>query len=385
MVHKLKSPAHRENWRIMTEEIKLVFSPSGANINLSVEPLKSQGLHGIFTGRGSAGKTNFLCILADEGKRNGIPFVMYDWSGDTVGVRNAGNVVVVGDVDRDGIRKADFDIEKFGDIKLALQSVYDDEISIVFDFSALNGFEERIDTFARMMTIQYMLAERCRKPVLTLIDEAHHFAPQKKVFDAQKESYKALWMMLDSRKYGLLLFLATGSSTMLAKEFIRPANFRIFGTMHDMDELKVAAPYLPDKIAASRLENSGVSIARYNRLGAESILPELWAGQVLVRSLSSAGLEQITYREDFDLSKTPDVSVLSGRVKKDGVDYYLRVKHSYAEITAMIEALPFRTGPQKTRVTPVAYETGVRDLWSWLNGGDFEFPPIDEIDESEVE
>lgn len=228
--------------------MKLILSDTGACINLMAAPYLTEGLSLAIIGNKGSGKSHTLAVLAEEVHRNQLPFIYYDVNGDAASLRQLGDdVLVIGRTQAtNALRQAHYDIDKAVQspaeyIRLALL----DGFSIVFDLSG-RGTDDKARLFASFAGAHFELAEDIREPVMTLVDEAHIFAPQKRARGGQALGLETLTaIMSDGRKRGILLALATQRATYLNKDVLFGMNVRLFGKITWFPDFETVKPYLP--------------------------------------------------------------------------------------------------------------------------------------------
>lgn len=270
---------------------------AGAHLNLLKPPYVHEGLSLAVAGNKGSGKSHTLAVMAEEAHRNHLPFIFYDPNGDAAGLRELGDdVVIIGRPDStDPVRRGHFSLRRAIDdpvyyLNLALVEGY----SLVIDLSGIS-VEVACEAFAALAGAHFRLAGELREPCMTIVDEAHTFAPQSRLSDEQKRSLKIfINLMSDGRKRGVLLALATQRATYLSKDVLALANVRMFGKITWYPDFEVIRPYLPPGVAFSHLQS-------------------LHAGGYYLVSQNRWGQIQVKERRTPDLGKTP---VISCRVER---------------------------------------------------------------------
>lgn len=227
--------------------MKIVLTTDGAGLNLLASPYLTEGLSLSIIGNKGSGKSHTLAVLAEEAHRNHLPFIYYDVNGDAASLRQLGDdVLVVGRAQSDTMRNAHYVIDDVVKspadyIRLVLQ----DGFSLVVDLSG-RAIEEKAYFFATLAEAHFEISESIREPVMALVDEAHIFAPQKRVRGKQVESLDMFTaIMSDGRKRGILLALATQRATYLNKDVLFGMNVRLFGKITWYPDFETVRPYLP--------------------------------------------------------------------------------------------------------------------------------------------
>lgn len=278
--------------------MRLELSNDGVAINLQRSPYKTQGmLLGLLSSMGG-GKSWTLAVLAEAAHENHLPFIFYDVDGDAASLRELGDdVIIIGRNDQDeAIRHCHYPLMTAArDAENFIRLVLEEGFSLVVD---LSGREEELKhiAFSRLMIAHYEMASQLREPVMVIVDEAHQFAPQKKVADFEGESKAALKKITSNgRKRGMLLALSTQRSTFLDKDVLFGMNVRLFGLCTYHRDYETLKPYLP-------------------RATSFSALKRLKAGEYFISSSNGFGKVKIKSRRTSDLGATPLFS--SGKRKK---------------------------------------------------------------------
>jgi hypothetical protein len=229
----------------------------GAIVNLSQPPYSNQGLTLGILGNMGSGKSWTLAVLGEEVHRNKLPFIVYDVDGDSVSLRELGDdVIILGQTDHsEEIRRAHYDLtEAAQDAAGFVRLVLEEGFSLVIDLSNREQ-EVKHGIFRHFALTQYELGDIHRAPVLTVVDEAHEFAPQRRCNDMESESKEALKKLVrNGRKRGVLLAIATQRSTFLDKDVLFGMNIRLFGFCTWESDYKAQKSYLPREASFSDLQ-----------------------------------------------------------------------------------------------------------------------------------
>lgn len=268
-------------------------------INLTAAPYINEGLSMGILGNKGSGKSYTMAVLCEEAHRNQIPFIIFDLNGDACSLRELGDdVVVIGDDSHDEeVRRAHVDIEHGPDTLIQyIEPVLTDGFSLVIDLSPLTELEDQCIIVAAMLKKHFDLGRQYRTPVMTLVDEAHVFAPQRKSDKEQKTSLT--WMsrvMSDGRKRGILFVVVSQRPAFLNKDVLGPCNVRLFGKITYEPDFRILRPYMAP----------GTKMEHVTRLK---------AGQYFLMGEKGNGRIQVKKRKTSDLGNTPIIKVGS---KKD--------------------------------------------------------------------
>ena len=243
--------------------MKIILTADNAGLNLLTPPYVTEGLSLSVIGNKGSGKSHTLAVLAEEAHRNRLPFIYYDVNGDAASLRQLGDdVLVIGRDQSDPMRKAHYLVDDA--VRMPhdyIRLLLEDGFSLVIDLSG-RAIEQKAGFFAVFAGTHFEMAESIREPVMTLIDEAHIFAPQRRARGQQVASLDALTaIMSDGRKRGILLALATQRATFLNKDVLFGMNVRLFGKITWYPDFETVKPYLPP---GTRFENlRGLATGHY--------------------------------------------------------------------------------------------------------------------------
>ena len=237
-------------------------------LDLLNEPWKTEGISAFLLGNKGAGKSHALAIVAEQSHKNRLPFIFYDKNGDACSLRELGDdVVVLGNTrHHQPERKAHYSLEStMGNMGQYIKRAVKDGFSLVIDLSAIEDIDARPLYLAQMLNMHHSIAGMFRHPTMVIIDEAHEFAPQYQATSAQKDSLKAMKLMMsDGRKRGIYSISATQQITEINKRFIALMNLRFFGKITHHAHFKYIEGYLPYKPGTIR-KVSAIDMEKLNR------------------------------------------------------------------------------------------------------------------------
>lgn len=233
-----------------------IATQSNVYLDLLRKPFLTEGMQMSILSNMGGGKSNGLAVLAEAAHGEQIPFVYYDPNGDAASLRELGDdVIVVGNPADEGLRKPHYSLnDMLFSPKDFMELVLKEGFSMVVSLAGMD-LQGQAEVFAVLAEAQFFVAGQHRRPHLTIVDEAHRFAPQSPK-GTQKESLaQMVAFSSDGRKRGIMQAICTQRSTYLNKDCLFASNIRLFGKTTYKPDYQNIREYLPQDVTFKDLVN----------------------------------------------------------------------------------------------------------------------------------
>lgn len=199
--------------------MKKILLNLSKDYNLNINMYKDEGIRIFVTAGSGGGKSYATGVLCEELLLNNIPFIILDYKGEYVSLRELSeSLLVIGGKYQD-INYNELLLDNFLDL------MFTSNISIIFDLSNFKRTERPVIGNI-IMDKMYNKMEYFKKAFFFIVDEAQKFAPQTGVAES-KEVLQEL--ATTGRTFGMNLIVISQRPQLIDKNVVSQCNIQLIG------------------------------------------------------------------------------------------------------------------------------------------------------------